>query len=61
MSLVVGPLSSWPDEWLQRASRLTRITLERFRAEGAAPGEIASLDAELTNYVLEQHRRELLD
>lgn len=61
MTLVVGPLSSWPDEWLQRAARLTRITLERYRAEGAAPDEIASLEAERANYVLEQHRRELAD
>lgn len=58
-SLVVGPLSSWPDEWLARAARLVRIALNQARADGAAPGEVASLEAELANYVLEQHRREL--
>jgi len=58
LSLVIGPLSSWPDEWLHRAARLCSSTLARWRAEGAAADEVASLEAELANYAGEQHRRE---
>jgi hypothetical protein len=29
VSMVVASLSSWPDEWLHRAARLVRATIDR--------------------------------
>ena len=58
--LVVGPLRSWPDEWLERAARLCSVTLDHHRAGALVGDDVASLEAELANFVGEQRRRQLV-
>lgn len=54
MSMVVASLSTWPDEWLHRASRLVRATIDR----STDRVDVEDLREQLGQYEGEQARRD---
>jgi hypothetical protein len=53
VSMVVASLSTWPDEWLHRAARLVRVTIDR----STDRLEVEDLREQLHQYEGEQARR----
>ena len=54
VSMVVASLSTWPDEWLHRASRLVRATIDR----STDRLDVEDLREQLGQYEGEQARRD---
>jgi hypothetical protein len=51
--MVVASLSTWPDEWLHRAARLLRATIDR----STDRLDVEDLREQLDQYEVEQARR----